>query len=108
MTGVAGHEGSDAPLDDAAGDAPDAAAAAGDAPARDGDAGDLADASAPDASCTTACKRERPGVICHADEVSWVCQGSFAARQPFIAACRDPGTDAIRYCCPPSFLAMCP
>jgi hypothetical protein len=66
-----------------------------------------ADASATDASCEVGCTVTRFGSFCQAGEVQWVCQSGGYDAHLFNTACRDPGTNLQRYCCPPSFLAMC-
>jgi hypothetical protein len=42
-----------------------------------------------------------------AGETQWTCQSGKFNPTSFNAYCRDAGTDAIRYCCPPSFVPLC-
>jgi hypothetical protein len=73
--------------------------------------GDLAGDGATDATtaCIQACPHS-PGNYCMAGEVERVCSGSvaFADLQALEMKCRGLATDAIRFCCPSTFLAMCP
>jgi hypothetical protein len=74
--------------------------------ARDGDA--ALDATS-DAACVAGCAPEKHANFCQTGEVQWLCGGPALAGgdRVFSGACRMAPTDAIRYCCPPSFLAMC-
>jgi hypothetical protein len=72
------------------------------------DAGDAKfDANAGDASCDVGCTPSTTSTFCQAGEVQWMCQGAGYADALFRSACRDPGTNLPRFCCPPSFLAQC-
>jgi hypothetical protein len=65
------------------------------------------DASTVDASsCDPACAPQTTSAFCLADEVTWLCQGTFHAQT--FATCRDPGTDAPRFCCARDFVPACP
>jgi hypothetical protein len=64
--------------------------------------------AASDAACVAKCAREKTGQFCNAGEVQWVCNGpGIGDTRTFQGPCRAAPTDAIRFCCPPSFLAMC-
>jgi hypothetical protein len=100
---------SDAPIDpptDPSTDGPDrdASGAADGSPDRSPDA--VSDS--PDAACDSGCVPPKiPGVFCTAAEVEWVCQGQHIKLTSFVTSCRDPGTNAIRFCCPPGFAPTC-
>jgi hypothetical protein len=69
------------------------------------DAADARDALS-DVSCNVGCSASKVAGFCNAGEVEWTCQ-TFGSLALFNASCRDAGTNAVRYCCSPSFLAMC-
>jgi hypothetical protein len=72
------------------------------------DAGDVKlDQSGADAPCDVGCTPATTASFCQANEVQWTCQGAGYADALFRSACRDPGTNLPRFCCPPSFLAQC-
>jgi hypothetical protein len=60
-----------------------------------------------DASCAAGCTSTTTGVFCNAGETQWTCTSGKFNPTSFNAYCRDAGTNAIRYCCPPSFMPLC-
>jgi hypothetical protein len=83
------------------------AVAAGDARPDQSDAvSDRSPDAASEASCDVGCSTKNTGDFCGAGEVTWLCTNSFD-RVLFNANCHDAATNAIRYCCPPAFLAAC-
>jgi hypothetical protein len=70
----------------------------------DGGSTDAADALCADVGC----ELDRvSGTFCKLNEVQWICHGPNANLTPFIQSCRDAATNAVRYCCPPSFRSSC-
>jgi hypothetical protein len=71
------------------------------------DAGTDAIIEADAATCVSGCApaSTSAGSLCSTGETQWSCQGTFDASA--FAACRDPGTNLQRYCCPPSFMETC-
>ena len=102
---TAEHEPTDAPAEPR-GDLADAVTigdVASDGPSRDGEAAD----TSPDAACAAGCAPENNNAFCQQGEAQWLCHGSGAGEQVLVAGCRMAFTDAIRFCCPPSFVPRC-
>jgi hypothetical protein len=58
-----------------------------------------------DASCDVGCAPSNAGSFCGANEQQWECHGGYDPQA--FAACRDPGTNLPRYCCPTTFQPTC-
>jgi hypothetical protein len=69
---------------------------------------DVPDAAGADSACAAGCKSKTTGgTFCNAGETEWTCQSGNFNPTSFNAYCRDAGTNAIRYCCPASFVPLC-
>jgi hypothetical protein len=68
---------------------------------------DARDDARVDSACAAGCSSTTTGTFCNAGEVQWTCTSGNFNPTSFNAYCRDAGTNAIRYCCPASFVPLC-
>jgi hypothetical protein len=59
--------------------------------------------------CDFGCYPTSQTVFCGTGKVTWLCSGPAPDVSVLVnGGCTDAGTDAIRYCCAPTFLSQCP
>jgi hypothetical protein len=65
------------------------------------------DAGGGDSACAAGCTSTTTGTFCNAGETQWTCQPGKFNPTSFNAYCRDAATNAVRYCCPATFVTLC-
>ena len=68
-----------------------------------------ADATSDGGMCGFGCFPNPTNQVCGTGKVAWECFGASPNISVLLnGGCTDAGTDAIRYCCAPTFLSQCP